>query len=80
MNEVVQMEARGGGYHLYRVYRMSENSARLRVCENVGGLAARIAETVRALPAGTTADSFSVDPETLVFGMEIMLTAPGGES
>ena len=73
-NELLAM-AEVDRYDLYRVYEVSELTAKLRIAENVGEVARQILEVVKSLPEGITPDSFSVSPSKFRFGREIRLRA-----
>jgi hypothetical protein len=65
--------------HLYRVYQIAENNAKLRIAENVKPLAKQILATLAALPAGVAADGISVNPGLLACSPEIAVTITAEE-
>ncbi|WP_221065214.1 protein NO VEIN domain-containing protein [Methylomagnum ishizawai] len=72
--ELFEMAEGGLPYDLYRLYSVSENSARLRIAKGLRETAARILEPFRRLPSGVTVDGVSIAPETLGFGEEIIIS------
>jgi hypothetical protein len=78
-NELSEMSGRTRRYDIYRVFGIAENTARLRIAENVGGFAAAVRQHLTGLPGGVQVDSVSVEPVTLPFGDPISLTIPDEE-
>lgn len=70
-NELLHM--REYDYHLYRVYEVEEQQAKLRICKEVRKLAEEILPLLENLPFGIKVDSISIDPEVLRFGEEILI-------
>jgi hypothetical protein len=60
-------------YVIYRVYEMSDNSAKLRVSGSMKEFAGIILDVLRKLPPGVQSDGISIDPSTIQFGLEIPL-------
>ncbi|GFK95433.1 hypothetical protein NNJEOMEG_03296 [Fundidesulfovibrio magnetotacticus] len=79
MAELREMSDEGRRYDLYRVYALEEDSARLRIAENLSGFAASLLHTLATLPEGVTPDGFSISPEVLPFGPEIEIHLPEEE-
>jgi hypothetical protein len=63
-------------YVIYRVYEMSDASAKLRISGSMKEFARTILEVVRELPNGVRSDGVSVSPSTIRFGSEIPLSLP----
>jgi hypothetical protein len=63
-------------YLIYRVYEMSDGSAKLRISESTKDFAREVLEVLRKLPNGVQSDGVSVNPSTLRFGAEITLSLP----
>ena len=64
-------------YLIYRVYEMSDGSAKLRISGKMRGFAHTVLAILRKLPDGVQSDGVSVGPSTLPFGDEILLSMPG---
>jgi hypothetical protein len=54
-------------YDIYRLYEVTDTSAKLRIAEDVGGVLAGLLEVVSSLPKGVAVDSFSINPALLPF-------------
>lgn len=63
-------------YAIYRVYEMSDGSAKLRISESMKEFARAILDVLRNLPNGVQSDGVSVSPSALRFGAEIPLSLP----
>ncbi len=61
-------------YVIYRVYEMSDGSAKLRVSGSMKEFARMILNVLRELPNGVQSDGIGVSPSTLQFGAEIPLS------
>lgn len=72
LNEVRAMIAMAD-YAIYRVYEIGEGRAKLRIAANVRTLANQLLESLRELPEGISADSFSVSTDCLEFGPELVV-------
>ena len=66
-NELLQMQD-ASRYDLYRVFEMSEDSAQLRIAQNVKAFAEKIVEILQQLPFGIHSDGVSFQPTELDFG------------
>jgi hypothetical protein len=75
-NELAEMTNATRRYDLYRVFEITENTARLRVAQSVSSFAGTVLESLAALPEGIQIDSISVELATLQFGNSIDLTMP----
>ena len=60
-------------YAIYRVYAMTDETARLRVATGTRSIAAAILKSLSALPEGVVADSVTIRPESLKFGPESVI-------
>jgi len=69
-NELVIAVEGPDPYDIFRLYRVTENSAKLRIATNVGRALRKTYEELRTLPTGITIDSISVLPEILPFSDE----------
>jgi hypothetical protein len=54
-------------YDIYRLYEVTETSAKLRVAEDIGSVLQSLLEVVSSLPDGVSVDSFSINPVLLPF-------------
>ena len=64
-------------YDIYRVFKVTETTATLRIAPNVGPVLRPVVEALMALPRGIAVDSLSVDPNILPFETaEIDLSLP----
>lgn len=72
--ELVEASA-DGRYDLWRIYRLDEDGARLRIAEDIALFAKAVLDSV-ALPSGVTIDSVSIDPTVLSWGDEIEIERP----
>lgn len=68
--ELLEMASRGDSYDLYRMYEVTETSAKLRIAGQLGGFAKEIVSTLSGLPDRVTIDGISLDPTILSFGIE----------
>lgn len=73
-NEIRCMAESSSCYSIFRVYEMSENSAKLRIAEDVRQYAESIIAGLEHLPSWATPNGFSIDPDALSFEDEILLT------
>jgi hypothetical protein len=78
-NELAEMTVQTRRYDLYRVYEISESKAKLRIVENLSGIAATVRQLLTGLPEGIEVDSISIEPVTLPFRGTINLTIPDEE-
>jgi hypothetical protein len=62
-------------YDLWRLYKLDEDGACLRIAENIGSTAKEILAGISP-PAGVTVDSVSIDPKILKWGDEIVINRP----
>ncbi|PPQ43660.1 DUF3883 domain-containing protein [Rhodopseudomonas palustris] len=56
-------------YDIWRIYDITDEGAKVRIAENVGSFAKTIISSL-TLPDGVTADSFSISPTKLSWGVE----------
>ena len=54
-------------YDIFRVYALTENSAKLRIARNIGTALKTVLQAVDGLPDGVTVDSISIRPDRLPF-------------
>lgn len=73
LNELRQVAA-GPKFYIYRLYYVSDNSAKLRMARFPRRLAENVLRCIQAFPDGVSADSFSLAPELLDFGEEMDLS------
>lgn len=73
ISELIEMQSSTERYDLYRVYALDEQTARLRIAENLKAIAEQVLRHLHALPVGVTADGISVRPDSLTFGPEIII-------
>jgi hypothetical protein len=76
LGELRQMGYGSERYDLYRVFEMSETTAKLRVSEDLGQWARGIIEILEDLPRGVLADGITVSPSSLPFGSDIEIEIP----
>jgi hypothetical protein len=61
-------------YDIYRMFKVTAESAALRIARNIGPVLRPVLESLRSLPQGVQIDSVSVDPSILPFeALEIKL-------
>jgi hypothetical protein len=66
-NELLQMQD-APRYDIYRVFNMADDSAKLRIAENLKEFAQEVINVLHKLPPGVQVDSISFDPADLAFG------------
>jgi len=66
-------------YDLYRVFGVTQNKAKLRIAEDVGGVAEDIRRHLTGLPDGVEVDGVSIEPAALPFDATINLNIPSEE-
>jgi hypothetical protein len=71
LGELVKSQRVSGSYEIYRLYEVTERSAKLRISRNVGTALKPILEAVADLPKGVCADGFSIAVSFLRFDKEI---------
>ncbi|MFD3003094.1 protein NO VEIN domain-containing protein [Pontibacter toksunensis] len=75
INELKQAIWAKGEYHIYRVYNITEEGAKLRKSGNIKEFATEVLKQLVQLPQGVVADGITVDPVVLAdkfsFGEEI---------
>jgi hypothetical protein len=76
MSELIEMRDSLEPYDIYRIYGLDEQTAKLRVAENIKDFAVGIIGTLENLPEGVTADGISVKPASLPFGQERAILLP----
>jgi hypothetical protein len=68
-------------YDIYRVFKVAEPLAILRIAPDVGPALRPVVEALNALPHGVAVDSLSVDPSILPFeAAEITVSLPEEEA
>lgn len=65
----------GDRYDLWRVYRINDDGAKLRIAEGIGAFAKTIIEGL-SVPPGVTVDSVSIDPASLTWSDELVIERP----
>ena len=73
LSELLEMAEGEQPYDLYRLYSVKEDSARLRVAEDMRDMATNVLSTLQQLPQGISSDGISVKPTFLNFGEEIIV-------
>lgn len=73
MAELIEMAEGELPYDLYRLYSISQTSARLRIAGNMKLFADEVLRKLDGLPQGVRIDGISITPETLNFGDEITI-------
>ena len=63
-------------YHIYRVYEMGEQAAKLRISGEMRAFAERILRALEGLPAGVSSDGVSLSPSLLGCGASVDLLMP----
>jgi hypothetical protein len=64
-------------YDIYRVFKVTESTAILRIAPDIGPALRPMVEVLQGLPEGVVVDSLSVDPGILPFETaEILLSLP----
>lgn len=76
MGEFRYMAESSVPYDLYRLYAVTETSARLRIAKNVGAFASALIDALKALPDRVRVDGFSLDPSVFEFGEELVIDVP----
>jgi len=76
MNELRQMANGAERYDLWRVYMISGTEAKLRIANEMRAFARTVLDALKQLPQGVNPDGFSVDPDTLPFGKEMLIMGP----
>lgn len=71
-NELKQM-AHASQYDLYRIYKLKEKTAKLKICTNMKPFAEQILKTFVDLPLGVKSTGITFSPSILHFGNEINL-------
>jgi hypothetical protein len=71
LNELLTMASSSENYDIYRVFEIEENTAQLRVAENVRDFARSVLAALNNLPTGISSDSISFAPTLLPFGPPI---------
>ncbi len=67
--------AEGERYDLWRIYRLDEDGARLRIAEDISATAKKILAGI-SLPSGVAVDGVSIDPVILKWGGEVVVERP----
>jgi uncharacterized protein DUF3883 len=77
LSELYQMKDGAERYDIYRVFNVGEDSAQLRIAQDVRSFAESVMSVLASMPAGITADSVSATlspaPAPLVFGATIVI-------
>ena len=66
-------------YLVYRAFDVTENSAKIRIANDLRSFSENIMLTLEKLPAGVHSNSISVRPEILNFGEPILVQIPEDE-
>lgn len=75
MSELVAA-AEGPRYDIYRISEMDNETATLRIAEDVCDFAASVLGVLKALPEGVRPDSLSISPALLTWSAPIPIGAP----
>ncbi len=70
MNEMRHALTSGIPYDLYRLYKVNDSGASLRIATNIAGKLEPIASCLTDLPTGVKVDSLSFNPDYFDFGAE----------
>lgn len=73
LGELRQMGFGAARYDLYRIFEMSETTAKLRIASNLGWWARDVIAALEGLPEGVLADGVTVTPSILPFDQEIQV-------
>lgn len=76
LNELRAMNTLGERYDLFRVFEMTPEGARLRICRDMRLYATTLLGVLNGLPPGTTVDSVSLLPSVLSFEKAIDVQLP----
>lgn len=79
LSELIMMRESNNRYDLYRIYGISDSTAKLRISRDLSGFANAILEKFEKLQKGVMVDSISVDPRELNFDREIEIKIPDGD-
>lgn len=74
LSELALMAEDSSECHIYRIYELGEDTAKLRVAHDVKGFARGLMAILAKLPVGVVADGVSIDPALLPFADEIIVT------
>ncbi len=72
--ELLAMRDSKEPYFIYRVYEVGEGTAKLRVSQEIRGIADAILKVLLSLPAGVSSDGVSLSPSMLGCGAEVTIT------
>ena len=73
LGELYEMAEGKTPYDLFRLYMVTEKSAKLRIATELNNTAVELRKHFAGLPAGITVDSISVAPKFLKFDQEIQI-------
>ena len=62
----------------FGVYSIDDDSAKLKIAEDIRDFARAVTAGLHDLPDGVRPDSFSVDPAVLTWGTELRIERPDG--
>jgi len=74
--ELLAMRDSKEPYFIYRVYEVGEGTAKLRVSQEMRGIADAILKILLSLAAGVSSDGISLSPSMLECGAEVNITMP----
>ena len=74
LNELRSMAHENNIYDIYRVFSISESSAKLKIASDMKDFAQKVLSVLENLPLGTMADGISVKPDILSFSDEITIS------
>lgn len=71
----ITFAAKSTHYDIWRIYKLGEDGARLKIGHDIGPIAKSILDGL-SMPPGVTVDSVSIDPATLQWSEEITINRP----
>jgi hypothetical protein len=69
-SELLEIIESSEPYHIYRLSKLDDHAASLRIATNPKDFAKGIITVINGLPAGVTVDSVSIRPDSITFGAE----------
>lgn len=75
-NEIVTAVEGKYPYDIFRLYRITESSAKLRIAKDIGHALRTTYQTLNSLRSGVKVDAISIHPELLPFEEEAVLNLP----
>ncbi|AET65211.1 tetratricopeptide repeat protein [Methanothrix harundinacea] len=72
-NELEQIASSEYEYRIYRIYEMSDSTAKLRISEDIRDFIKSVFELLNRLPEGVRPENISISPSVLTFQSEIII-------